>query len=149
MIPVNAANDAGISSVQKLTEEKEEASAESEDTLDEVTNTTDKEFEGSLDQPIVEEPGEVEEQPSEDIKLEETEEQTDEGDNLGEAATEQPEKVNPLIYWQPQQEPGFMIHMDTGIAIVMDLIQQMAGNLLMDTGIILDRRGIVLPDGSG
>ena len=58
-------------------------------------------------------------------------------------------KVNPLIYWQPQQEPGFMIHMDTGIAIVMDLIQQMAGNLLMDTGIILDRRGIVLPDGSG
>lgn len=92
MIPVNAANDAGISSVQKLTEEKEEASAESEDTLDEVTNTTDKEFEGSLDQPIVEEPGEVEEQPSEDIKLEETEEQTDEGDNLGEAATEQPEK---------------------------------------------------------
>lgn len=42
-----------------------------------------------------------------------------------------------------------MIHMDTGIAIVMDLIQQMAGNLLMDTGIILDRRGIVLPDGSG
>lgn len=92
MIPVNAANDAGISSVQKLTEEKEEASAESEDTLDEVTNTTDKEFEGSLDQPIVEEPGEVEEQPSEDIKLEETEEQTDEGDNLGEAAIEQPEK---------------------------------------------------------
>lgn len=37
MIPVNAVNDAGISSVQKLTEEKEEASAESEEQLPEMS----------------------------------------------------------------------------------------------------------------
>lgn len=58
-----------------------------------MTNTTDKEkeLEASLEQPIVEEPGEVEEQPSEDIKPEETEEQPDEWRNPGEAATEQME----------------------------------------------------------